>query len=227
MAKQREALTVFTGPMNSSKTRRLLDHLSEARDALDYSISVFKPATDDRNNNLTMVECRNGGSWCALPAPRLKNDHNSSSLFIVDTIFRDRKKPKPDLVAIDEVQFFDENIKDVVKYLINNQIEVVVSGLNRDFRGEPFPAMESLMPLATRIETLTARCTYKNGDRRSCGDSATMTQRLIDGKPASYNSPTVVIEGKDKNITYEARCLQHWFCPDIPQSRLQSYLDNG
>lgn len=226
MSRQREALTIFTGPMNSSKTRRLLDHLSEARDALEYSISVFKPGTDDRNNDLNQITCRNGGSWCAIPTPRQKNGI-SSSLYILDCIYKKKQITKPDLVGIDEVQFFDQDLKDVVKYLINDHIEVAVSGLNRDFRGEPFPAIESLMPLATRIETLTARCTYKNGDRRSCGAPATMTQRLIDGQPASYKCPTVVIEGKDKNITYEARCLDHWSCPDAPKSRLQAYLNNG
>lgn len=223
MSGQLEALTIFTGPMNSGKTRHLLDHFSVARDALEYSILVFRAGTDDRNNDLNQITCRNGGSWCAIPTPRTENG-NSSSLFILDFIYRNKQLPKPDLVGIDEVQFFDKDIKEVVKYLNRDGIEVAVSGLNRDFRGEPFPAMELLMPLATRIESLTAVCTYKNGDKQSCGNTATMTQRLIDGLPASYNCPTIVIEGKDKNIKYEARCLKHWFCPDLPQPRLVSYL---
>jgi len=226
MAGQLEKLTIFTGPMNSGKTGSLLNHLHVAHDALKYRISVFKPATDDRGD-LDKITCRNGGSWCAIPTPRL-NDNSSSSLFILDNIFRNKQTPKPNLVGIDEVQFFDKDIKDVVEYLRSHQIEVAVSGLNRDFRGEPFPAMESLMPLATKIETLTARCTHKDESLHICGADATMTQRLINGQPASYNSPIVVIEGKGgKNITYEARCLGHWTCPDIPQSRLQIYLDSA
>lgn len=224
MAGQLEKFTIFTGPMNSGKTGSLLNHLHVAQDALKYRVSVFKPATDDRNGDLERVTCRNGGSWCAIPIPRL-GDNSSSSLFIFDNIFRNKQMIKPDLVGIDEVQFCDGEIEPVVRYLVSHGIEVAVSGLNRDFRGEPFPAMESLMPLATRIETLTARCTHKNNNHQVCGADASMTQRLIDGKPASYNSPTVVIEGKDKNISYEARCLKHWSCPDVPQSRLQDYLN--
>ena len=229
MSRQRESLTIFTGPMNSSKTRRLLDYLSEARDALGYSIDVYKPAKDNRYDS-DEIRCRNGGCWSAIPVPASENGY-SSSLFIIDDIFRRKDKPKPDLIAIDEVQFFDDDIKDVVHHLLHNQIEIAVSGLNRDFRGESFPAIESLMPMATRIETLTARCTYKNGGNRSCGAPATMSLRLIDGLPASYTSPTIIIEGdaesQNKFITYEARCLDHWSCPDIPQSRLQVYLNNN
>ncbi len=218
MSGQREALTIYTGPMKSGKSSHLLEHLSRARDALGYSIYVFKPATDNRNDDLNQVTNRNFGSWCALPAPRTENGY-SSSLFILESIFRHKQAPKPDLVGIDEVQFFDQDIKDVVKELIYNGIKVAVSGLNRDFKDEAFPAMESLMPLGKVID-LEALCTYKNGDNHSCGARATMTQRLIDGLPASYNSPVIIIETKDKNITYEARCYDHWFCPDIPRSRL-------
>lgn len=226
MAGQLEKFTIFTGPMNSGKTGSLINHLHVAQDALEYRISVFKPATDSRNGDLDKITCRNGGSWCAIPTPKL-SDNSSSSLFIIDNIFRNKQMLKPNLVGIDEVQFFDRDIKDVVRYLLSHQIEVAVSGLNRDFRFEPFPAMESLMPLADRVETLTARCTHKNDEYHICGHDATRTQRLIDGKPASYYSPIVIIEGKGKGVEYEARCIDHWSCPDVPQSRLQEYLNRG
>jgi len=223
MTRQRAPLICFVGPMNSSKTRRLLDHLSEARDVLNYSIRVYKPALDNRFD-LTEIRCRNGGSWEAIPVPNSKKDQ-SDSIFILKDIYSSHPKDRPQLIAIDEIQFFDKNIKEVIKCLLNDNIEVVVSGLNRSFKGEPFASIESLLGLATRIETLTARCTYKDGHKKTCGAPATMTQRLINGQPAPYKSPLVVIEKKDDaNITYEARCADHWFCPGMPVSPLKKKI---
>jgi len=223
MTRQRAPLTCFVGPMNSSKTRRLLDHLSECRDALNYSIRVYKPALDDRFK-VSEVRCRNGGCWSAIPVPSSKKNQ-VDSLFIFKDIYKLSKKKRPNLIAIDEIQFFDKNIKEVIKSFLDDNIEVVVSGLNRSFRGEPFKAIESLLALATKVETLTARCTYKDGHGKTCGAPATMTQRLINGKPAPYSSPTVVIQKMgDSKITYEARCADHWFCPGIPESPLKKKL---
>lgn len=220
MTRQRAPLTCFVGPMNSSKTRRLLDHLSECRDALNYSIKVYKPALDNRFE-VSEVRCRNGGCWKAIPVPN-STKSQADSLFIFKDIYKLPKAKWPNLIAIDEIQFFDKNIKEVIKCLLNDNIEVVVSGLNRSFRGEPFPSTESLLGLATKVETLTARCTYKDGHGKTCGAPATMTQRLINGKPAHYRSPTVVIQKMDDSkVTYEARCADHWFCPGIPVSPLK------
>jgi len=220
MTRQRAPLTCFVGPMNSSKTRRLLDHLSECRDALNYEIRVYKPALDNRFD-ISEVRCRNGGCWAAIPVPNSKKDQ-TDSVFILKDIYKLPKNKRPNLVAIDEIQFFDKNIKEVIKTLLYDDIEVVVAGLNRSFRGEPFPSIESLLGLATTVETLTARCTYKDGRKKTCGSPATMTQRLIDSKPAHYDSPTVVIQDfSDSKITYEARCADHWFCPGIPLTKFK------
>ncbi len=220
MTRQRAPLTCFVGPMNSSKTRRLLDHLSECRDALNYSIRVYKPALDNRFD-LNEIRCRNGGCWTAIPVPSSKPSR-ADSLFIFKDIYKLAIRRRPNLVAIDEIQFFDKNIKEVIKCLLYDNIEVVISGLNRSFRGEPFPAIESLLALATKVETLTARCTYKDGHGKTCGAPATMTQRLINRQPAPYRSPTVVIQQiGDSSVTYEARCADHWFCPGVPISKLK------
>lgn len=225
MNRQRAPLTCFVGPMNSSKTRRLLDHLSECRDALNYNIRVYKPALDNRFET-SEVRCRNGGCWTAIPVPSPnKRKTQVDSLFIFKDIYKLSKKNRPNLIAIDEIQFFDKNIKEVIKSFLYDNIEVVVSGLNRSFRGEPFRSIESILGLATRIETLTARCTHKDGHGKTCGAPATMTQRLINGKAAHYKSPTVVIENlADSEITYEARCANHWSCPGIPVSPLKKKL---
>ena len=218
MTRQRAPLTCFVGPMNSSKTRRLLDHLSECRDALNYDIRVYKPALDNRFD-IGEVRCRNGGCWIAIPVPNSKKDQ-ADSVFILKDIYKLPKNKRPNLIAIDEIQFFDKNIKEVIKTLLYDNIEVVVAGLNRSFRGEPFESIESLLGLATTVETLTARCTYKDGHKKTCGAPATMTQRLIDGKPAPYDSPTVVIQDfNNSKITYESRCADHRFCPGVPDTK--------
>ncbi len=220
MTRQRAPLTCFIGPMNSSKTRRLLDHLSECRDALNYDIRVYKPALDNRFD-LNEVRCRNGGCWAAIPVPNSKKDQ-SDSAFILKDIYKLPKNKRPNLIAIDEIQFFDKNLKEVIKTLIYDNIEVVVAGLNRSFRGEPFESIESLLVLSTVVDTLTARCTYKDGHKKTCGAPATMTQRLIKNKPAPYDSPTVIIQDfNDSIITYEARCVDHWSCPGIPDTKFK------
>ncbi len=110
-----------------------------------------------------------------------------------------------DIVAIEEGQFFDERLPDVVERLANAGKQVIVTGLDRDFRGVPFGAMPRLMALADQVTKLTAICVI-------CGEPATRTQRLIDGQPATSDSPLIVIGGLGDE-TYEARCRLHHEVP--------------
>ena len=110
-----------------------------------------------------------------------------------------------DIVAIEEGQFFDERLPDVVERLANAGKQVIVTGLDRDFRGIPFGAMPRLMALADQVTKLTAICVI-------CGEPATRTQRLIDGQPATSDSPLIVIGGLGDE-TYEARCRLHHEVP--------------
>ncbi|MDP4010002.1 MAG: thymidine kinase [Candidatus Shapirobacteria bacterium] len=213
--RQREKIIAFVGPMNARKTLLLIDHIL-ASEAVNLQVDVFKPAIDNRYPE-NIIRSGAGGEHQAIPVANSKQ--------ILDHIFCTPNRPLPDLVAIDEAQFFDENIGKVITYLSEHGIEVAFSGLNMDFKGEAFPSMKDLMPLATRIELLTARCTYCHKDGRSCGAPATMTHRLIDGKPAPYNSPLVVIESTSPSkITYEARCLNHWTVPGKP--KIEMCLDS-
>jgi thymidine kinase len=214
MSKQREAIIGFTGPMNARKTLMLLDHIF-ATEALKRSVNVYKPVFDDRFG-VDEIRSRGGGIHEAIPVPCVNKDGSpkSNSRFILDDVF-DSGKQKPSLVAIDEVQFFDEEIKDIVLYLAEHGVEVAFAGLNRDFKGDAFPAMKELMPIATQLDVLTARCTHTNGNGHCCGAPATMTQRLINGEPAHYDSPLVIIEKQGTQVAYEARCLEHWKVPGI------------
>jgi thymidine kinase len=110
-----------------------------------------------------------------------------------------------DIVAIEEGQFFDEQLPDVVERLAGAGKQVIVTGLDRDFRGIPFGAMPRLMALADQVTKLTAICVL-------CGEPATRTQRLIDGQPAPFDSPLIVIGGLGDE-TYEARCRLHHEVP--------------
>jgi thymidine kinase len=110
-----------------------------------------------------------------------------------------------DIVAIEEGQFFDERLPDVVERLASAGKQVIVTGLDRDFRGIPFGAMPRLMALADQVTKLTAICVL-------CGEPATRTQRLIGGQPAPADSPLIVIGGLGDE-TYEARCRLHHEVP--------------
>lgn len=79
--------------------------------------------------------------------------------------------------------------------------------------------MEKLLPLATELTVVEAKCMadINSGDKRLCGANAQMTQRLINGKPDSYKSPTVIIEKPGTAVTYQARCLEHWAVTDMPK----------
>ena len=99
-------------------------------------------------------------------------------------------------MAIEEVQFFGEDIIDVCEHLADKGIRVMCAGLDRDFRGEPFGVMPELITRAEFITKLSAVCV-------KCGAPATRTQRLVNGKPASYDDPIVLVGASE---TYEARC---------------------
>ena len=113
-----------------------------------------------------------------------------------------------------EIQFFDEMVLDFWKSHYNGKVNIIASGLNMDFRGEPFKFKESekdirsLRPYASVTE-LRAVCTHnKNG--KICGKQADYSQRLINGKPAPYDSPTILVGSSE---SYEARCFDHYSVP--------------
>jgi thymidine kinase len=101
-----------------------------------------------------------------------------------------------DAVGIDEVQFFDEGIVEAIASLVERGARVIAAGLAQDFRGLPFGSMPTLLCVAEFVDKLEAVC-------HRCGGPATMTQRLVDGRPAPFSGETVVIGALD---SYEARC---------------------
>lgn len=179
-------IEVITGCMFSGKSEELIRRLKRAKIA-KQKVKVFKPSIDTRYSIVEVVS-HAGDKIEAIPISRSKE--------ILDQIDKDT-----DVVGIDEAQFFDNEIIDVLRKLAKEGIRVVVAGLDMDFRGEPFGQMPFIMAIADEVLKLHAICTV-------CGEDATMTQRLINGEPASYNDPVVMIGASE---TYEARCKLHHY----------------
>ena len=181
---------IITGPMSCGKTEELLRRLRRLSIA-KKKIKVISPIVDTRAKG-DYIESRNG-LW--LDAFKVKN-----SLDILNVVEDD-----DDVIAIDELQFFDRNIVSVINKLVAQGKKVIGTGLELDFKAEPFGAMPELMCYADKVDKLTAIC-------MKCGSEfANRTQRLIDGKPADKNSELIMI-GADE--TYEARCLDCYELPD-------------
>lgn len=182
------SIEVITGSMFSGKTDELIRRLRRARIA-KQQVQVFKPRIDDRYA-VEKVTSHAGSEFDAdaVQAPAEILEH----LGVGTTV-----------VAVDEAQFFEEEIVSVVHTLADQGIRVLVAGLDTDFRGEPFGPMPVLMARAEKVDKLHAICMV-------CGDLASRTQRLIDGRPAHFQDPVVVVGASE---LYEARCREHHEVP--------------
>lgn len=183
MAKSRKngGIEVITGPMFAGKTEELLRRVRRLQFA-KKNIVVFKPTIDDRFALNEVVS-------------HDKSRTKSVNIIKPSEIF-EHIDASTDIVAIDEIQFLTEDVLDVVEYMVNSGIKVIVSGLDTDFRGEPFTFMPKLLAKAEYVLKLSAVCV-------KCGAPATKTQRIVDGKPAKYHDPIVLIGASE---SYEARC---------------------
>lgn len=181
-------IEVITGPMFAGKTEELIRRIRRLQYA-NQNIIVFKPAIDNRYADNEVVSHNDS---------RTKSICISKSSDIMEYV-----TDETNVVAIDEIQFLDEDAVDICEYLADHGVRVIVSGLDRDFRGEPFSFMPRLLSLAEYVTKLSAICV-------KCHTPATRTQRIIDGKPARYDDPIILVGAKD---SYEARCRE---CHDVP-----------
>jgi thymidine kinase len=178
------SLTVITGSMFSGKTEELIRRLRRALYAR-RSVQVFKHALETRSD-LTEIRSHNG-----VP-------HEAGAISTSEELLESIKQ-ETDVVAVEEAQFFDEGIVDACRSLADSGYQVIVAGLDMDFRGRPFGPMPSLLAEADEVVKLRAICAI-------CGRDASRSQRLIDGKPAPASAPTILVGAQE---TYEARCRQH------------------
>jgi thymidine kinase len=182
------SIEVVCGSMFSGKTDELIRRLVRATIA-KQKVQVFKPAIDIRYA-VEKVTSHAGSDYDASPVKTAAD-------------IRDRIDPDTTVVAIDEAQFFDAEIIQIVDELAARGIRVVVAGLDTDFRGEPFGPMPILMSRAERVDKLHAICMV-------CGEEASRTQRLVNGKPARFDDPVVIVGASE---LYEARCRLHHEVP--------------
>jgi thymidine kinase len=181
-------IELICGSMFSGKTEELIRRLKRAEIA-KLKVQVFKPALDDRYRP-DNISSHSGGYYGAT----VVQDAGE----IVGLIDEDS-----DVVAIDEVQFFDWTVADLCETLANEGRRVILAGLDMDFRGEPFGPMPLLMAQAEAVDKLQAICMV-------CGSPASRTQRLIDGRPANYDDPVIMVGASE---VYEARCRRHHEVP--------------
>jgi thymidine kinase len=175
---------VITGSMFSGKTEELLRRLRRAEIA-GQAVAAFTPAIDDRYGEATLGS-HAGRSWEATVV-----DTTAEGVSKLDSHLNGEE-----VVAIDEANFFPTELVEVCQNLAADGRRVVVSGTDQTYRGEPFEPIPQLMAVAEYVEKFQAICTQ-------CGEPATRNQRLIEGEPAHYDDPTIMV-GADES--YEARC---------------------
>ncbi|HWO74412.1 MAG TPA: thymidine kinase [Bacillus sp. (in: firmicutes)] len=191
VVKQSGWIEVICGSMFSGKSEELIKRVRKAQFAKE-TVAVFKPVIDNRYSEVAVVS-HNGSQVQATSI--------TTSREILESVTAD-----VDLVAIDEAQFLDADLTEVVQTLADRGHRVVLAGLDQDFRGEPFGPMPQVMAIAELVTKLHAVCSV-------CGSPASRTQRLINGEPALYNDPVIKVGASE---SYEPRCRHHHEVPGKP-----------
>ena len=191
MKHQSGSVEVITGSMFCGKTDEMIRRLRRAEIA-KQKVQVFKPNLDIRYA-VEHIASHNGMNVEAVSV--------ESASDILGQV-----QPDTDVVAVDEAQFFGEEIAAVCKTLAGRGVRVIVAGLDMDFRGEPFGPIPRLMAQAEKVDKLRAICVV-------CGRQASHTQRLINGQPAAYDDPVILVGAQE---VYEARCRH---CHQTPQGK--------
>ena len=177
-------IEVITGSMFSGKTEELLRRLRRSEIA-GQSVAVYKPAIDDRYGETT-IGSHTGRQW---EATVVDNEGDGPLTILADA-------GDAEVVAIDEANFFSNALVEACNGLADRGTRVIVSGTDVTFRGEPFEPLPQLMATAEYVDKLQAICTQ-------CGEPASRNQRLIEGKPAHADDPTILVGAEE---SYEARC---------------------
>jgi thymidine kinase len=199
-------LYVISGPMGCGKSEELVKHGKRIEEFSKYDFQAFKPTRDTRYTG-GFIESRTKDK---LPATMVRSAQGILT----------HLDHKVDIVIIDEGQFFNRRLYNVINTLLKADKKVLLAGLDLDFRGNPFGPMGDLEALADEVDKRHAFCQYEDGLGQSCGAIATRTQRILNGAPAPYNDPLYIpgdeneSEGNGKDIrTYHARCIKHHMVP--------------
>jgi thymidine kinase len=183
------SIEVIAGVMFSGKSEELLRRVRRGMIARRH-VQVFKSHLDERYDGIKRVSSHDGQSLDATPV--------SSAAELMALV-----RPESEIVALDEAQFLDDGILEVATALAIRGVRVIIAGTDTDFRGEPFGPMGPLMAMAEMVDKLRAICIV-------CGELACRNQRLVDGRPAPWDSPVIQVGGSE---SYEARCRH---CHRVP-----------
>ncbi|GGP21536.1 thymidine kinase [Thermocladium modestius] len=204
---------VIIGPMFSGKTEELIRRLRR------YEIGKRRTHLFAPSNSRGRYGSED--EWRSLGGLRYRNvsfiPANNEG---VREMMEETARNGYEVVGIDEVQFFtleeEMSIMEAIRALNGAGVDVIAAGLNMDFRGEPFGGMGQLIAIADKVTQLTAVCDI-------CGREAYYTQRLINGEPAPYDSPLVLIGSRE---TYQARCKEHHLVPNAKANRYEGLFRN-
>lgn len=184
-------IEVICGPMFAGKSEELIRRVKRLQYA-KKNVVCFKPQIDNRYSESEIVSHSKF---------KTKSINISNSKDILKHVDKDTYA-----VVIDEVQFLDSGVIDVVTKLADEGKRVICAGLDNDFRGEPFSIMPILLAKAEFVSKLTAICV-------KCGAPATRTQRIVNGIPAFYEDPITLVGAAE---AYEPRCRH---CHDVPHRK--------
>lgn len=190
-------IEVIVGSMYAGKTEEFLRRIKRIHYA-KKDVLVFKPKIDNRYSNNEIVS-HNKTKTASFEIDKAKDIYN----YIKDEL--------PYAIAVDEVQFIDKGIIALAEDLADRGVRVILAGLDKNFRGEPFGVVPELLARAEFVTKLEAIC-------QVCGAPATRTQRIINGEPASYNDPIILIGAEEQ---YEARCRHCHVVRDKPSGKGQ------
>lgn len=185
-------IEVITGVMFSGKSEELIRRVRRALIA-KRRVQVFKSALDNRYDGVQRISSHDGSGVDAVP---VRSSHELA----------EKLHPDTQVVGIDEVQFLDEGVVDLLGLLADRGVRVIAAGTDTDFRGEPFGPMGRLLAVAETVDKLHAICVH-------CGNPAGRNQRLVNGEPAPYEAPIIQVGGAD---SYEARCRR---CHQVPSEK--------
>lgn len=187
-------IEVICGSMFAGKTEELIRRINRIHYA-KKTVMVFKPAIDNRYDQKAVV------SHSQKKVDSIPVNAPKEILNYINEL--------PYAVAIDEAQFFNHDLIEILERLANSGVRVIVAGLDLDFRGEPFGIMPEILARAEYVTKLQAIC-------QVCGAPATRTQRIINGHPADYDDPIILVSASEK---YEARCRH---CHQVPHKNYEA-----
>ncbi|AEM69016.1 thymidine kinase [Mycoplasma putrefaciens] len=186
-------IELITGCMFAGKTEEFIRRIR----VLSYAkkkVVVFKPGIDQRYSKHHVAS----HSGTMLDSYIVQNSSDIRKIIDNENLTK-----IVDVVGIDEVQFLDEDIVELIDQLADQGIIVIVNGLDKDFRSKPFKNVDKLLALAEFVTKLRARC-------HICGNFANRSQRIVDGEPAKWDSPLILVDGTE---SYEARCRSCYVLP--------------